>query len=90
MIFGDLGIDGSKPVVIYTDTQAGWGVEALGYGTDEEVLVYCTGGIRSGFTTIALRAAGFTKARNYNVSFSAWAGTGQSIDSKVLDSLKVY
>lgn len=65
-------------------------VEALGYGTDEEVILYCTGGIRSGFATIALRAAGYTKARNYNVSFSAWAGTGQSIDSEVLDSLKLY
>ena len=65
-------------------------VESLGYGTDEEVIVYCTGGIRSGFTTIALRAAGYTKARNYNVSFSAWAGTGQRIDKEVLDSLKLY
>lgn len=65
-------------------------VEALGYGTDEEVILYCTGGIRSGFTTIVLRAAGYTKARNYNVSFSAWAGTGQKIDTKVLSELKVY
>ncbi len=65
-------------------------VESLGYGTDEEVIVYCTGGIRSGFTTIALRAAGYKKARNYNVSFSAWAGTDQSIDKKVLENLKLY
>lgn len=65
-------------------------VEALGYGTDEEVIVYCTGGIRSGFTTIALRAAGYTKARNYNVSFSAWAGTDQAIDSEVFNNLKLY
>lgn len=65
-------------------------VEALGYKPDDEVLVYCTGGIRSGFTTIILRAAGYTKSRNYNLSFSAWAGTGQTIDSKKLTKLEVY
>jgi thiosulfate/3-mercaptopyruvate sulfurtransferase len=65
-------------------------VEALGYEPEEEVILYCTGGIRSGFTTIILRAAGYTKARNYNVSFSGWAGTGQKIDSKVLTELEVY
>lgn len=65
-------------------------VKALGYEPEEEVILYCTGGIRSGFTTIILRAAGYTKARNYNVSFSGWAGTGQKIDSKVLTELEVY
>jgi thiosulfate/3-mercaptopyruvate sulfurtransferase len=65
-------------------------VEALGYEKDEEVLLYCTGGIRSGFTTIVLRSAGYTKSRNYNLSFSAWAGTNQTIDSKVLTELEVY
>lgn len=65
-------------------------VEALGYKPEDEVILYCTGGIRSGFTTIILRAAGYSKARNYNVSFSAWAGTGQTIDSKVLTKLEVY
>ena len=65
-------------------------VEALGYTTDDEIVLYCTGGIRSGFTTIILQSAGFTKARNYNVSFSAWAGTDQKIDSTVLDELIVY
>lgn len=65
-------------------------VEALGYEPDDEVILYCTGGIRSGFTTIVLRAAGYTKAHNYNVSFSAWAGTNQKIDSEVLKELEVY
>ncbi len=65
-------------------------VEALGYTTDDEIVLYCTGGIRSGFTTIILQSAGFTKARNYNVSFSGWAGTDQKIDSTVLDELIVY
>lgn len=65
-------------------------VEALGYTMDEEVILYCTGGIRSGFTTILLQAAGYTKARNYNLSFSAWAGTDQKIDAAVLTELEVY
>lgn len=65
-------------------------VEALGYHTDDEIICYCTGGIRSGFTTIILHAAGFTKARNYNVSFSGWAGTDQKIDKTVLKKLVVY
>ncbi|MEQ8154126.1 MAG: rhodanese-like domain-containing protein [Clostridiaceae bacterium] len=65
-------------------------VEALGYKTDDEVVLYCTGGIRSGFTTIALQIAGYTKARNYNGSFSAWTGTNQKIDSSVLKELDTY
>lgn len=65
-------------------------VEALGYTTDEDVVLYCTGGIRSGFTTIMLQIAGYTKARNYNGSFSAWSGTDQEIDSTVLKELEVY
>ena len=65
-------------------------VEALGYTADDEIITYCTGGIRSGFAAIILQAAGFTKVRNYNVSFSGWAGTGQEIDSTILDELTVY
>lgn len=62
-------------------------VEALGYKTSDEVVLYCTGGIRSGFTTIVLQTAGYTKARNYNGSFSAWTGTNQKIDKSILKEL---
>jgi len=65
-------------------------VETLGYKTDDEVVLYCTGGIRSGFTTVLLQIAGYTKARNYNGSFSAWAGTEQKIDKSILKELPVY
>jgi len=65
-------------------------VEALGYTTDKEVVLYCTGGIRSGFSTIVLQLAGYTKARNYNASFSGWAGTDQTIDKTVLKELVTY
>lgn len=65
-------------------------VEALGYKTDDEVVLYCTGGIRSGFTTMALQIAGYTKARNYNASFSGWTGTNQKIDNSILKELDTY
>ena len=63
-------------------------VESVGYKTNDEVINYCTGGIRSGFATMALRIAGYDKARNYNNSFSEWAGTDQKIDSEVYKELK--
>lgn len=59
-------------------------IQTLGYGTNDEIISYCTGGIRSGFVTIALKIAGFEKARNYNGSFSEWVGTGQIIDTEPL------
>lgn len=52
-----------------------------GLSTADIVVAYCTGGIRSGFATIALRLAGFNKARNYDASFSEWAGTNQVIEN---------
>jgi len=63
-------------------------LESLGFKSQDEVILYCTGGIRSGFATIALQIAGYDKARNYNASFSEWAGTGQAIDNVVLKELK--
>lgn len=62
-------------------------VEKLGFKTTDEVILYCTGGIRSGFATMALRIAGYDKARNYNCSFSEWVGTGQKIDTEVYKEL---
>jgi thiosulfate/3-mercaptopyruvate sulfurtransferase len=56
-------------------------VESVGFTASDEIAVYCTGGIRSGFATVALRVAGFTKTKNYNGSFSEWAGTGRPIDA---------
>lgn len=52
-----------------------------GYKTDDLIVAYCTGGIRSGFATIVLRASGFDQARNYDASFSEWAGTNQRIEN---------
>ncbi|MHB1125846.1 MAG: sulfurtransferase [Bacillota bacterium] len=41
---------------------------------DDEIVVYCTKGIRSAHMTLLLRMAGFDKARNYDASFYTWAG----------------
>lgn len=40
----------------------------------DEVISYCTVGIRSGFMTELLRMCGYENAKNYNASFSEWAG----------------
>ncbi|KAF1084027.1 Thiosulfate sulfurtransferase [Sporotomaculum syntrophicum] len=63
-------------------------VESVGYMPQDEVILYCTGGIRSGFATMALQIAGYEKARNYNNSFSEWVGTGQEIDTEVYKEIK--
>lgn len=62
-------------------------VESVGYKTSDEIVNYCTGGIRSGFATVALKLAGFANVKNYNVSFSEWTGTGQKVDTKVYEKL---
>lgn len=75
---------------LLTPAQTRARVEALGYKTEDEVILYCTGGIRSGFSTIVLQTAGYTKARNYNASFSGWTGTDQKIDKTILKELDTY
>lgn len=47
-------------------------VEAALAGSTAPVAVYCTGGIRSGFATFALRAMG-VEARNFEGSMWAWS-----------------
>lgn len=46
----------------------------VGLKPEDEVISYCTVGIRSGFMTELLRMCGYAKAKNYNASFSEWAG----------------
>lgn len=53
---------------------------ALGLQPEDEIITYCTVGIRSGFTAEIMRMAGYTKARNYNASFSEWAGSGNEYE----------
>lgn len=53
---------------------------ALGLQPEDEIITYCTVGIRSGFTSEIMRMAGYTKAKNYNGSFSEWAGSGNAYE----------
>lgn len=45
----------------------------LGVGKDSEVIVYCTGGVRSAFAWAILRRLGVVRVRNYDGSFWEWA-----------------
>jgi len=50
--------------------------ESKGLKPEDEIVTYCTVGIRSGFTAEILRMCGYTNVKNYNGSFSEWAGAG--------------
>jgi thiosulfate/3-mercaptopyruvate sulfurtransferase len=50
-----------------------------GINKDDEIASYCTAGIRSAYLTIALRIAGYEKAKNYDESFYTWAAD-ESLD----------
>ncbi len=41
---------------------------------DDEIVTYCTGGIRSAHMQIVLDMMGYNDAKNYDQSFNAWAG----------------
>ena len=45
----------------------------LGLSRTDEIVVYCTAGIRSAHLSLVLRMAGYTRARNYDASFYEWA-----------------
>lgn len=51
-----------------------------GLNPGDDIVVYCTVGIRSGFLTEILRMCGYEKAKNYNASFSEWAGLGLPVE----------
>lgn len=45
-----------------------------GLKPEDEIVTYCTAGIRSAHMALVLRAAGFENARNWDASFYEWAG----------------
>ncbi|MTI70028.1 MAG: sulfurtransferase [Firmicutes bacterium] len=45
-----------------------------GLKKDDEIVTYCTAGIRSAHLAITLRMMGYENAKNYDESFYAWAG----------------
>ncbi|WP_413110858.1 sulfurtransferase [Thaumasiovibrio sp. DFM-14] len=50
-----------------------------GINKDDEIVVYCTGGVRSTVAFYALQHAGFSNVRNYDGSFSDWTATEQPL-----------
>ncbi len=51
-----------------------------GLKPEDEIITYCTVGIRSGFEAEILRMCGYTNVKNYNASFSEWAGSGLTFE----------
>jgi thiosulfate/3-mercaptopyruvate sulfurtransferase len=51
--------------------------QAAGLKPEDEIVTYCTAGIRSAHMALMMRMAGFEKARNYDASFYEWAGMKQ-------------
>jgi thiosulfate/3-mercaptopyruvate sulfurtransferase len=54
--------------------------QKAGLNPEDDIVVYCTAGIRSGFATEILRMSGYKNAKNYNASFSEWAGLGLPVE----------
>ena len=52
-------------------------LRATGLKTEDEIVTYCTAGMRSAHMALMMRLAGFGKVRNYDASFYEWAGMKQ-------------
>jgi len=50
---------------------------AAGLTPDDEIVIYCTAGIRSAHMTLVMRSLGFATVRNYDASFYEWAAMKQ-------------
>ncbi len=48
--------------------------EEAGLKKEDEIVTYCTSGIRSAHLSLTLRMMGYENARNYDASFYEWAG----------------
>ena len=51
--------------------------EEAGLSKSDEIVTYCTGGIRSAYTQLVLEMCGFEKSYNYDQSFWRWAVVGE-------------
>ena len=47
--------------------------EDLGFNKDDEIVTYCTGGIRSAYMQLVLEMLGYNKVKNYEGSYYNWA-----------------
>lgn len=51
--------------------------EATGLSKEDQIVTYCTGGIRSAYVQLVLEMCGFEKTKNYDQSFWRWAVVGE-------------
>ena len=58
---------------LHTQDQISAVLKRVGVETGTEVIVYCTGGVRSAFAYLVLRWWGGTAVRNYDASWWAWS-----------------
>jgi thiosulfate/3-mercaptopyruvate sulfurtransferase len=65
-------------------------IAGFGFNKDDEVAVYCQGGIRSSLLFVLLQTAGFSNVRNYCASFSGWSGTDQTLDAASYPKIPAY
>lgn len=65
-------------------------ISGFGFNEDDEIAVYCLGGIRSSLPFVLLQTAGYTDVRNYCASFSGWSGTNQRLDAVVYPKIPAY
>lgn len=52
-------------------------LEAKGIEKTDEIVVYCTGGIRSGYSQLVFEMCGYSHTYNYGQSFWRWAVIGE-------------
>ena len=45
-----------------------------GINKDDEIVTYCTSGIRSGHMALILKSIGYDNVKNYDASYYEWAG----------------
>jgi len=45
-----------------------------GLKAEDEIVTYCTKGIRSGDMAVIMKNLGFAKVRNYDASYYEWSG----------------
>jgi len=58
---------------IKTQAQIEERMDEAGVSKDDQIVLYCTAGIRSAHMTLVLKMAGYTKAKNYAASIYEWS-----------------
>jgi thiosulfate/3-mercaptopyruvate sulfurtransferase len=63
----------NKDNTIKNDDELKQMFNSAGLKPEDEIITYCTAGIRSAHMVLVMRMVGFDKARNYDASFYEWA-----------------